>query len=68
MVILTNSGFKALIKQIHRRLPREGGRITGNLTIEKNFRVKGDSLEKLASYPDMKMTKEMEERECQRLA
>ena len=68
MVILTNSGFKALMRQIHRRLPKEGGRITGDLTIEKDFKVKGQSYEQLAFYPDMTITKEMEERECQRLA
>lgn len=53
MIILTKNGFDALIKQIHRRLPKSGGKITGNLVIEKNFEVKGHAKEQLASYPNM---------------
>ena len=55
MIILTKSGFNALIRQIHRRLAKDGGTINGNLVINKDLEVKGHATIQLASYPDMEI-------------
>ena len=57
MIIMTEKGFNALLKQIHRRLPNSGGKISGTLIVEKDFEVKGHATEQLASYPGMKIIK-----------
>ena len=57
MIIMTEKGFTALLKQIHRRLPKSGGKISGNLIVEKDFEVKGHATEQLANYPGMKIIK-----------
>lgn len=49
-IIFTKNGLIALMKQIHRRLPKSGGTISGDLVVEQNFEVKGHATEQLASY------------------
>ena len=53
MVILTNNGFVALLRHIHNRLPKSGGIIDGNLTVNNDFEVKGHATEQLASFPGL---------------
>ena len=49
LILLTDDGLSSLIKQIHRRLPKEGGTITGDLDIKGTLKAQP------ASYPGMNL-------------